>query len=334
MNKIIEKLSRKEYGLEEIAYLLEGNADEELFNLSSKIRTLTVGEKVYLRGIIDVSNYCSCDCKFCGNACSSQITRYRLLPEQIIDSIKVAQQDGIDLIHLASGLDSKINYEYLKPVIDYCKKNDIDMELAIGKKDISVYQEFINNGVNRFILKFETSNKEVFDDVKDCDCVLNDYLDFIIELKNRGAMVGSGNIIGLPNLSTYDICNDINLLCTLNLDMISTSVFVPNKESIYANAKRGDGAIALRFIAIINILMSNKRISIPTNSSYGTDNKIYAIKLGANVLSVNYTNEKFEKNYSIYDGSSRYRANLSNNKNYINLAGMECVTWKEFKKDV
>jgi len=90
--------------------------------------------------------------------------------------------------------------------------------------------------------------------------------------------------------------------------------------------------LSLRFVSIILLLQKNRRISIPTNSSFGLDNKVKALSLGANVLSVNYTNKDFEKNYSIYDGSLRYRADFEKTLSFIREAGMERIAWKEFKK--
>ncbi len=223
--------------------------------------------------------------------------------------------------------------EYLEPIIEYCNANGINLEMAIGIKNIEVYKRIMDMGAKRFILKFETSNKDVFEDVKDCHCSFDDYIAFIKLLKKNGAHIGSGNIIGLPGTTIRDIANDIKLINDLDLNMISTSIFIPNKESVFANEKTGDRELALRYISIMTLLQRDRRISIPTNSSFGLNNKIKALKLGANVLSVNYTNTDYEKKYSIYDGAARYRADLDKTKNYIKQAGMDCISWREFKKN-
>lgn len=332
MDGELYKLFDTEFIFENLADFLAGENDDVLFECAGKVRREKYNNDVYIRGIIDISNYCMCNCKFCGNACTSKIDRYRLKTEQIIKSIKSAQEDGVDLIHLAAGVDNKINDKYLMPVLQYCEENGIDVEMAVGIKDIEIYDRLILKGVHRFIVKFETSNKVIFEDVKVCHNLYEEYIAFIRELKKKKVFVGSGNIIGLPGTSIEDMCNDIRLLSDLDLDMVSTSVFTANKESVFCNEKNGDKNLALRFIALANLIYNRKNISIPSNSSFGLDNKIKGMQLGANVLSVNYTNAEYEKNYSIYEGGDRIRANLLKTKEYINSAGMRCVSWKEFKK--
>lgn len=326
------RMSDKKYIMDNLLDFLLGKYDEELFELSSKVREKKYKNNVYIRGVIDISNYCVCDCKFCGNACTSKVERFRLDTTEIIDSIKAAQESGIDLIHLAAGVDGKVNDEYLMPVIKYCNDNDIVIEMAIGEKNLEIYDRLIRNGVNRFIVKFETSNKQVFENIKVCHSTYKEYIDFIKKLKEKGVSMGSGNIIGMPGTTLNDLVGDIVLLNTLDLDMVSTSVFKANKESIFWDKKDGDSNLSLRFIALVNLLYYNKKISIPTNSSFGLENKIAAMKLGANVLSVNYTKSSYEKKYSIYEGGARIRANYEKTNNYIDEAGMKLVSWKEFNK--
>lgn len=332
MHNVIDELKKGNLSKDDTISILTGEYDEELFEEARKVRENNYNNMVYVRGIIDVSNYCMCTCKFCGNSCATITDRYRLTSNQIIDSIKVAQEDEIDLIHLASGLDYRINEAYLDPILNYCNENGIEVEMAVGIKDIEVYKNLIGLGAKRFIMKFETSNEAVFNDVKNCHSTYEEYISFIKELKELDVCVGSGNIIGLPGTTLEDVSNDIELLKDLNLNMISTSVFTPNKESAFANEKRGNKQLALRFVSIILLLQKDRRISIPTNSSFGLDNKVKALSLGANVLSVNYTNKDFEKNYSIYDGGARYRADFEKTLNFIREAGMQRIAWKEFKK--
>ena len=334
MYNVLEKLISGKASVEEYAFVLSGNIDEELFTMATKIRREKYKNYVYVRGVIDISNYCVCNCKFCGNAVTSSINRYRMGQKEIISCIDNAVNAGVDIIHLASGTDLQIDYNFLEPIIDYCHTNDIGIELAIGIRDISIYEKLYNFGVKRFILKFETSNPRLFQHIKKCNHTFNEYIEFIEKIRDIGGEIGSGNIVGLPGQQILDIANDIEIIRNLKLSMISTSVFIPNEESIFKGEKSGDRDIALRLIALNNILNCDKKISIPTNSTLGVKNKIEAMKIGANVITVNFTHEECEYNYSIYGGANRYRAGIEETEQFIQNANMKRVTWKEFNRSV
>lgn len=325
---------KKELNKEKIIELLNGDDDNGLFLTSQKFRFNKYRNAVYIRGVIDISNYCSCQCPFCGNSANSKVLRYRMSTEDVIQCIKQAQSDGIDIIHLASGSDPMVDIKYLEPILLYCLDQDLEVELAVGIKSKSFYQMLIDLGVKRIITKFESSSPEIFAKEKKCGIAYNDFIDHIRGLIAFGFEVGTGNIIGLPGQGVGDIYKDVELIWELSPNMISTSVFIPNQESNYYNKKAGDRLIALRFLAIMNILSSNKKISIPTNSTLGAQAKYYALNIASNMLSVNYTQAAYERNYSIYSGGGRYRSSLQETEKLISINGLKRISFREFSHEL
>lgn len=339
MNNVVERLINKVINIEDltkeeflILLKLEGDEKAQLLNSSMNIRESLYKNKVYIRGVIDVSNHCMCTCKFCGNSAKSDISRYRMSEDDIISSIKLAQEKGIDIIHIASGKDECIDASYLEKPLRYCKENNIEVELAIGNRKTDIYREFYDFGVKRYIMKFETSNKNLFNDVKTCKIGLDALLDEIVTLKNLGYQVGSGNIIGLPGQSLEDIANDLILVKKLNLDMASTSVFTPNKDSEFKTCLKGDSELALKYLAITNLLYFNKKISIPTNSTLGDENKCKALSIAGNMITLNLTSDKYKNMYSIYSGKDRIKSKMETVERFIKESNKQRISFKEFKE--
>lgn len=322
----------KRISKEEIITLLEvrGEKQEELMNDASQIRKYHSKNKVYIRGIIDLSNYCKCNCSFCGNgAYVKDINRYRLEYEEIIKQIDFAKASGLDVIHLASGEDKKFDFDMLLKVIKYIKSKGMYSELALGRLTERQYKDIYDAGAQRYILKFETSDKALFKQMKNCSGTVDDLVNTLKMLKQMGFDIGSGNIIGLPGQSIESIADDILLLRNLNVSMASTSVFMPNKESLLSNAKKGDVNTALNFLSLIRISMPDKNLSIPSNSTFGEEGKIKALKIASNELSLNITPSQFANQYSIYTGKDRVKDGLVTISEKISLADMKQSTLQE-----
>lgn len=324
--------SNENYNLskEEIVDLLSsvGEKQKELRNHSREIREYHCKNKVYVRGVLELSNYCKCNCSFCGNAAYvKNICRYRVSYEDIIKQIDFAKNYGIDVIHLASGEDLNFDFEVILNAVKYMNKLDIYPELALGKLTEQQYLKLYQAGARRYILKFETSDEELFKKVKSCNGrTVDDIVGALKMLNDIGFYVGSGNIIGLPGQTIESIANDILLLKKLNVSMASTSVFIPNKESKLSEEKKGDAKLALNFISLIRSIMPNKNLSIPSNSTFGDDGKIEALKISANELSFNITPLQFSNRYSIYSGKDRRKDKMEVIHEKIKKARMEQST--------
>jgi len=204
------------------------------------------------------------------------------------------------------------------------------VELAIGDRPVNEYKEFYDAGARRAILKFETSNAQVFAEMKPRES-LEERLLMLLRLRKIGYRIGSGNIIGLPGQGTLDVAHD--LLSTINLetDMASTSVFVPNRESALGGYQAGDWQTGLNYIALLRILSGDRRVSIPTNSTLGETGKYKALEIGALELSLNMTPADKQNRYSLYGGRDRFRAGMAEIKGKAEAFGYQVESFSKMQ---
>lgn len=307
-----------------------GEEQVALWNRAKEIRNHMCGNRVYIRGVLEMSNYCRCMCKFCGNAAYVRgIERYRMNFEEIIQQIDYAKTLGIDVIHLAAGEDASLDFSLLYQVVKYIIDNNCVPELAVGKLTREQYAQLISLGCKRYILKFETSDNELFKIVKACNTDLFGLLEVIDFLIESGCDVGTGNIVGLPQQTLDSIIDDLLLIRSRKLKMVSTSAFIPNAESAYFDKERGDCNIALNFLALVRLLNPDKNISVPSNSTLGVEGKKYALSYAANELSFNITPYKYCNKYSIYAGKDRYKENYDGLRKIIQDANCMLAKFNE-----
>lgn len=313
---IFEKLESSETTLapDELVLLISLKDPEKLkrlYEMARRKREFLYGRDVFLRAVIEISNYCRRTCKFCGNTASNRaLPRYRADFTDVFDQAKKARALGIDLIHLASGEDIGLEKDQLTESIRRINGElGCTVELAVGDRPLEDYQEFHEAGARRVILKFETMNLDIFDKMKPHE-KLEERLLLLLRLRSIGFQIGTGNIIGLPEQKLEDIADDLLAITHLSPDMASTSIFTPNKDSVLSGCPKGDVQMGLNYIALLRILLGEKRISIPTNSTLGRDGKYQALELGALELSLNMTPVSEGKKYSLYDGKDRLKAGM------------------------
>jgi len=329
------KLPAPQLNERELALLLSTKDPEIidlLYNIASSKRESLFDRNVFIRAVIEISNYCRRDCKFCGNAASDKkLPRYRANPHDVIEQAERAKGAGIDLIHLASGEDNGMRKEVLVEMIR-CINQEMGctVELAIGDRPIDEYAEFYDAGARRAILKFETTNPHLFAEMKPRES-LEKRLMLLLRLRKIGFQIGSGNIIGLPGQEFTDVAHDLFSMINLQTDMASTSVFVPNQESALKEHPGGDQQMGLNYIALLRILSGDRRISIPTNSTLGETGKHKALEIGALELSLNMTPTANQKRYSLYGGKDRFRAGIEEIEREVQTYGYKVKPFSQMQ---
>ena len=276
-------------------------------------------EYIELRGVIEISNYCLLDCKFCGNAKSSNIKRYRLTKNEVIRSVDQAYELGIKVIHLASGYDLNYPKSDLIDIIKYIKSKNQIIELAIGKRNLEEFKEYYEAGADNIILKFETSNQFLLKSIGKNNIDLLELKNYLLKLKKIGFRVGSGNIIGLPNQTLDDIEADIEYLKELDLDFVSTSVFQPNVDSKFKFEKKGNDKLGYQFLKKLKEDKKYKEIRFSLNSTLGDYKWIFLKEFGG-MISLNLTPKN---DYSLYNGQNRKKLSFLEIKELCRKKGLE-----------
>lgn len=294
-------------GKETSVYKLEElwkEANKDLCVKADYERKRCVGDDVFVRGLIEFSNYCSKNCLYCGlRMDNSKLKRYRMDIQEIENTICEGIRFGFKSFVLQSGEDLyfKSNLKRFCEMIQRIKsKHDIRITLSMGVLDEISLRDLKNAGADRYLLKFETSDERLYRFLKP-DSNYGDRFDCLEVLKKLNYQVGSGIIVGLPAQNDDMVLNDINRILSFNLDMISISPFVSNPDtplSVFKNCREN---LFLKTIAITRILNSFSHIPTTTAAEVLYKNgRKKALKYGANVLMINLTPQIYYENYLIY----------------------------------
>lgn len=304
MNNLLKKLKNENIlSKEELISLLENEKiNSELFTLADEVRKTHLGDEVYLRGLIEFSNICKQHCQYCGLRCeNSNLERYRLSEENIINSAKLAKELGLKTIVLQSGEDSFYTVEKIQNIIKEIKKLDIAITLSIGEKTFEEYKAFKDAGADRYLLRIETTDEQLYKTMHP-KMNLENRKRCLNDLKTLGYEVGSGILVGLPNQTISSLASDLLYLKEIDIDMAGIGPFIPSPNTPLANAKTENNLLlSLKVMAIMRLLLPD--INIPATTAMETldpQGRILALQAGANVIMPNVTDMEFKTKYEIY----------------------------------
>ena len=287
-----------------------GNEQKRLFARARDVREEVFAKKVEVRSVIEYSNICEQTCNFCGINARSGIKRYILHNENVMKRVERLYNLGRRVIMFQTG-ETRSNrcfeslYSLLKRVKE--KHPNLTMICCLGNLSEEKYKKLKDIGIERYLLKFETSDPKLYRKVKPSDNLKN-RLAHIGRLKKLGFQVSSGNILGLPGQSLGSIADDLLFLKKLDIPMVSTSVFIPNDMSRYAACPPGEINMALNFMAILRVMCPETLI--PSTSSLElliNDGQYLGLTAGANAITLHDGTPKSEEDQFVIYKKVRYK---------------------------
>lgn len=280
---------------------------EDLYNYANEIRRKHVGDTIHLRGIIEFTNFCKNDCTYCGIRRSNKnVQRYRIDPDRIIKTAQNAYNNGYKTVVIQGGEDAYFSEDKICYIVEQIKKTtDLIITLSIGERPFTEYASFKKKGADRFLIKHETSNQDLYHKMHP-KMSYNHRIESIKELKRLGFETGSGIMIGLPGQTLESIANDILLFKELEVDMIGMGPYLPHPETPlgleFKEYPFNIEEITYKAIALTRIV--TKTTNLPATTALATVNsesgRINALNRGANVIMLNVTDKEYKENYSIY----------------------------------
>lgn len=287
-----------------IAALSPDTDPTPLFALADQVRREYAGEGVHLRGLIEFSNHCRRRCYYCGiRAGNNKVRRYRLTEDQVLDCARTAVKLNYKTIVMQSGEDPHWGPKELAPLVEKVKKEtNLAITLSVGEHSKEDYRALRAAGADRFLLRFETSDRRLFGMLKP-DSDYDQRFRCLAWLKEAGFQVGSGVMAGLPGQSPASMADDILLFKKLELDMVGIGPFIANPDTPLGGAGSGSLDIALRMVALTRIVTRNAHIPATTAmGSIDPQGRQKALKCGANVLMPNISPAEHRTDYSLYPG--------------------------------
>jgi biotin synthase len=309
-NKRLDRLFNQP-NKEDLLYFLKTQrhgAVEALYHYADRVRKQFVGDAIYLRAIIEFSNYCRQGCRYCGiNKYNRTLTRYRMTPKEIVNTAWEAFRQGYKTVVLQSGEDlyySPADYFYI--IQEIKKVGEIAVTLAVGEKSIKDYRAYHEAGADRFLLKLETSDPGLYDELKP-GAHLKDRVACLKALKVIGFQTGSGIMIGLPGQTLESIADDILLFKELKLDMIGCGPYIPHPDTPLHQAETGSEDLTYRVLALNRVVTRDTNLPATTALSTvnETEGRRLALQRGANVVMPNFTPEQYRRYYEIYPNKKR-----------------------------
>lgn len=304
--------------------------------LAKKIREEHFGNQIYVRGLIEFTNYCKNDCYYCGIRRSNpNAERYRLTMEQILECTDTGYELGFRTFVLQGGEDGYYTDERLEEIIKAIKEKhpDCALTLSLGERSRKSYELFYQAGADRYLLRHETADANHYQRLHPEEMSYQHRMNCLKELKAIGYQVGCGFMVGSPGQTEETLAEDMLFIQEFQPHMVGIGPFVPHHETPFGREPGGTVEDTLYLLSLIRIL--EPTVLLPATTALGTIDprgREKGILAGANVVMPNLSPTNVRKKYELYDNkictgdeAAECRSCLSNRMKTI---GCELVTYR------
>jgi biotin synthase len=286
-----------------------------LWEHADATRKAHVGDEVHLRGLVEISNHCARLCGYCGIRAPARIQRYRMTPDEILESARKAVRLGYGTLVLQAGEDPALTGPWVTELVRRVRaETPLAVTLSLGERDPEELAAWREAGADRYLLRFETSNEALFERIhpprKGAPAIHR--VEQLRQLRSLGYEVGSGVMIGIPGQSYADLAHDIELFAELDLDMIGVGPFIPDPNTPLGAGTPGPDQVpnteemTYKVVALTRLVCPSA--NIPSTTALATINTVNGRELGlargANVVMPNVTPVAYRSLYAIYPGKA------------------------------
>lgn len=279
--------------------------DEFLFKTADSIRRRIYGTDVYIRGLIEISNYCKNNCLYCGIRCGNKnAERYRLDEDEILECCDEGYRLGFRTFVMQGGEDSFFTDEMICRIVSAVKKkySDCAVTLSLGEKSYESYKAFYEAGADRYLLRHETASAEHYKKLHPQNMSFENRMKCLENLKSIGFQTGAGFMVGSPYQTDENLADDLLFISRFKPHMVGIGPFIPHQDTPFKEFPQGSLRDSLVMVALTRLLLPNALI--PSTTALGTidsNGRELGLKAGANVVMPNLSPVRFRKLYSLYD---------------------------------
>lgn len=293
---------------EKLLYILENiddNSKEYLVSKAHETRMRTYGNKVFMRGLIEFTNYCKKNCEYCGiQGRNKNVERYRLTYDQIMECAKVGDRLGYKTYVLQGGEDPYFNDDRIVEIIKGIKSlfPNNAITLSLGERSYDSYKRLFDAGADRYLLRHETASKELYEWLHPGE-VFGDRIKCLENLKEIGYQFGAGFMVGLPRQTKADLVKDLRFVKEIEPHMCGIGPFIPHADTKLKDFTAGTLEDTTTILALVRLLLPN--VLLPATTALGSIDKVgreKGIKAGGNVVMPNLSPTDVREKYSLYDG--------------------------------
>lgn len=306
---IIDKLAQTHTAEKaDLVHLLGNITDRELETLrkgAQKTSLGVFGNKIYIRGLIEISSVCKNDCYYCGiRRSNANAVRYRLSREQILDCCATGYALGFRTFVLQGGEDGYFTDEVMCGIVRDIRARypDCAITLSLGERSRESYQRLFDAGADRYLLRHETADEAHYARLHPPELSLRHRKECLYALKEIGYQTGAGFMVGSPYQTLENLADDLLFIQELQPQMCGIGPFIPHKDTDFRGFPSGSLRLTLTLLSVLRLM--NPRILLPATTALGTvdpKGREKGILHGANVVMPNLSPGEHRKDYALYD---------------------------------
>ena len=307
--ELIDKLNEDKklnlYQWEQLLGTFKEEDQKYAANMARNISLEKFGNKIFFRGIVEFTNVCKNNCKYCGiRRGNKEVSRYRLNKEEILKCCEEGYKYGYRTFVLQGGEDNYYSDEMMEDIISSIHKKypDCAITLSIGEKERESYEKFYKAGATRFLLRHETADEKHYEKLHTDELSWEHRMNCLKNLKDIGYQTGCGFMVGSPNQTEECLAEDLLFLKELEPQMVGIGPFIPHHDTAFAKEPAGSVELTLYLLSVIRILLP--KVLLPATTALGTMDprgREKGLAVGANVVMPNLSPVKNRKQYELYD---------------------------------
>lgn len=278
---------------------------DKLFVLAQQTAQQSFGRNIFVRGLIEFTNYCKNDCYYCGIRRSNKNTaRYRLTRDEILECCRAGYALGFRTFVLQGGEDYTYSDEDIAAIVHAIKQQhpDCAVTLSIGERSSETYKLWKKAGADRYLLRHETADFNHYAKLHPPELSAESRQNCLYTLKELGYQAGAGFMLGSPYQTAENLADDLMFLQKLRPQMIGIGPFIPHHDTPFRDESAGSVELTLVLLAILRLLFPH--VLLPATTALGTlcpGGRVLGIKAGANVIMPNLSPQNVRGKYLLYD---------------------------------
>ena len=305
---LIEKLNQTHaLRRDEALQLIRGGAEykDKLFALAQQTAQQSFGRNIFVRGLIEFTNYCKNDCYYCGIRRSNKnAARYRLTRNEILECCRAGYALGFRTFVLQGGEDYTYSDDDIAAIVRAIKQQhpDCAVTLSIGERSRETYKLWKEAGADRYLLRHETADFNHYAMLHPAELSAEHRQNCLYTLKELGYQAGAGFMVGSPYQTAENLADDLMFLQKLRPQMIGIGPFIPHHDTPFKDEPAGSVELTLVLLAILRLLFPH--VLLPATTALGTlcpGGRVLGIKAGANVIMPNLSPQNVRGKYLLYD---------------------------------
>ncbi len=312
MNEVKEWIDeirqKRDISIKTLYFLLSTEDEEVITYLRDSARKAAdeiYGKKIFIRGLVEFTNYCKNDCRYCGIRRSNKnADRYRLTEEEILSCCESGYELGFRTFVLQGGEDLYFTDEKICTLVKKIKDRypGCALTLSIGEKSRESYKAYFDAGADRYLLRHETADEEHYRFLHPPEMSFENRIRCLKDLKETGYQTGCGFMVGSPGQTVETIYRDLQFIRQLKPHMVGIGPFIPQKDTPFGMEPAGTLEMTLRLLSIIRLI--HPHVLLPATTALGTihpKGRELGILAGANVVMPNLSPVSVRKKYALYD---------------------------------